>query len=995
MKRRISPGAGLVILGAICISQAVFAQPVLTRVVSRMGAYDVALPQTGAGGIECRSVSAGLSIVVSFDRAVNGGTAAVSAGTATVGAPTFNGNAMTVPLTGVANPQAITLTLSNVTDTLGGTLASQDIFFRVIEGDVNGSGTVTVSDVNLVKYAYGAVNKSTFRSDLTHDGTIGASDLALVKARVNTGVGGAAVNTPPTISDIADQSTAGGVAMTPVTFTIGDGESDPATLNVTATSSDTTLVPNANISITGADANRTIAITPALDGNGQPRTGTATITVTVSDGLMSTNDTFLLAVGSPSKVYVAVLTAEDSSTVTSGSGSATLIVDPGETQAILRFSYNNLTTNKTAEHIHGPADPGQVGGILFDIDASTPQQDGSYLWTFAQTGNTTVQDIIDALHAGRLYLNIHTSKYPDGEIRGHFQYAAGSITFTPPPPPPPLPSGPPTDQDAARFLIQATFGPAPDDTTDSNQTQHTIAWVKQVGYSAWLDAQLNTPTTSMKSIIENRIVQPNGTAALYTLDGSNITDVFWYLALKSPDQLRQRVALALSEIFVVSKVEETINGEPLGVASYHDTLANDAFGNFRTLLKEVTLHPIMGQYLNMRGNKKQATPTSPPPNENYAREVLQLFSVGLNNLHPDGTLKFDATGLPIPTYDQSTIQNFARVFTGWDAGTAYNYSFWDATLVPPGVNSSTSNRSYYVRPMTVSSGNHDFNSKVLLNGQVSPALSASTTNANNELDLALDNIFNHPNVGPFICRRLIQRLVTSNPTPAYIYRVSEVFRDNGQGVRGDLKAVVRAILTDYEARTTDLLGNEGYGRLKEPILRLSQVIRASHPFSNGTTSPNTQFWRLGSSDSDLLQTPYRSPTVFNFFDPGYAVALQLTNPKNGLKYTQELITPEMQIANENTVINTANLMKRGVVDGGSFVGTSDVRLSLATEQGLAGAAAGDNLVAYLNKTLMAGQMPANMQTTLKAYYSSTSNVATRARGLVYLVAASPQFATQK
>src|SRR5438552_11109089 len=181
MKRRISPGAGLVILGILCICQSVVAQPVVTRVVSRMGAYDVALPQTGAGGIECRSVSAGLSIVVSFDRAVNGGTAAVSAGTATVGAPAFNGNAMTIPLTAVANPQAITLTLSNVTDTVGGTLASQDIFFRAIEGDVNGSGTVTVSDVNLVKYAYGAVSKSTFRSDLTHDGTVGASDLALVK----------------------------------------------------------------------------------------------------------------------------------------------------------------------------------------------------------------------------------------------------------------------------------------------------------------------------------------------------------------------------------------------------------------------------------------------------------------------------------------------------------------------------------------------------------------------------------------------------------------------------------------------------------------------------------------------------------------------------------------------------------------------------------------------------------------------------------------------
>jgi uncharacterized protein (DUF1800 family) len=508
----------------------------------------------------------------------------------------------------------------------------------------------------------------------------------------------------------------------------------------------------------------------------------------------------------------------------------------------------------------------------------------------------------------------------------------------------------------------------------------------------------------MKSIIQARIA---ASSPLYSLDQSNITDVWWYLALKSPDQLRQRIAFAYSEIFVVSKVEEAIAAEPLGVASYHDMLATDAFANFRVLLEDVTLHPIMGQYLNMRGNKKPTSPTFTAPNENYAREVMQLFTIGLNNLHPDGTLKLDATGLPIPTYDQNTIQNFAHIFTGWDVDTTqYSYSFWDTTLVPPALNAT--GKTSYVRPMTVRAGNHSNNTKTLLNGLVITGLTTYTTaTATAELDQALDNIFNHPNVGPFICRRLIQRLVTSNPSPAYIYRCAEVFRDNGQGVRGDMKAVIKAILTDYEARTTDLLGNEGYGRLKEPTLRVAQVIRAFHPLSNGTASPNTQYFRLGSMDTDFLQTPYRSPTVFNFFDPDYTIALNLVNPKLNVNYTANVITPEMQIANENTTINTINLLKKGIVDNTGFVnlsgGSTDVRINLATEQALTLVSTGDNLIAYLNKIMMAGQLPTDMTGTLKTYYSSIAapvnstdtNAQKRARGLVYLIAASPQFAIQK
>lgn len=974
------------------------AAPNIQRVVSRVnhGAtpYDIPMPQTGAGGIECRaiaSVAAGsvaTTIVVSFDATITSGSAAVTAGAATAAAPTFSGSDMLIPLKNIANAQTVTLTLSNVTDDQGNTLPSATVFFRVLEGDVNGSGSVTVSDINLAKYRQGSVlSYATFRDDVDLNGSIAAADTTLVKARINTSVGGPAVNTPPTISNIPDQSTPAGTAVTPIAFTINDGESAPNTLYVSATSSDNTLIPPANISITGTTSARTLNIMPAATG-----TGTATITVTVSDGVLVTTDTFVLTVGGANKLYVAVMGPEDGNTKTPGTGSATLLVDANETQGVLRFNYSNMTSNKVGSHIHGPADPGQVGQIIFDIDMATPQADGSYLWTFQQSGNTSVQDIRDALHAGRFYINIHSAIYPAGELRGHFNFAAGSTTFTPPPPPPALPGGPPTDQDAARFLTQATFGLVPDDTIDPSQTNHTIAAVKQMGYDAWLNNQFSTPATSMKSIIETRIAAPD---LNYVLSGSNITDVWWYLALKSPDQLRQRIAYAYSETFVVSKVDETINSEPIGLASYHDMLANDAFGNFRTLLKDVTLHPIMGWYLNMLGNKKPVSPNFTPPNENYAREVLQLFTIGLNQTHPDGTLKLDTSGLPIPTYDQTTITNFAQVFTGWsNTGPVYPYTFWDTTLTPPGLNSTLYTR--YVNPMVVTASNHSNANKTLLNGFVITGLPSYTaTTANAELDSALDNIFNHPNVGPFICRRLIQHLVTSNPSPAYVYRVSEVFRDNGQGVRGDMKAVIRAILMDYEARTTDLLGNEGYGRLKEPLLRASQVIRAFHPYSNGTTTPNKQYFSLASTDTEFLQTPYRAGSVFNFFDPDYIVSLTLVNTKLNVPYIESIRSPVMEITNENSAINYANFMKKGLIDGSGFSSSSDVRLLLTNENTLAAAASSTNLINYLDKVMMAGMTSTNTRTLLNTYYLSTTDATKRARGLIYLIATSPQFQVQK
>jgi uncharacterized protein (DUF1800 family) len=953
---------------------AALAQPAVTSVLSRMshGAlnFDLPLPQSGPGGIECRSLANGLTVVVSFDRTVTAGTAAVSAGAATVnGQPTFSGQTMHIPLTGVANAQQVTLTLTDVADNLGGTLASATVSFRVLEGDVNANGAVSVADLNLAKARMGQpVNYGSYRADVTADGAVSINDVNLVKARVNTTVtGGPTPNSPPTITDITNQATAAGAAMSPVQFTVGDAESGPENLYVSATCSNLTLVPQNSITVGGAGAARNLSLTPSAT-----QVGIATISVSVSDGLATTIDTFQIAVSGPEKLYLTTLRPENPSVLTPASGTAILLVNGTETAATLRVTYSNLTTNRVAWHIHGPADPGENGGILFDIDTAAQAQDGSYAWTFTPVGGGIgVPEIVAAIKAGRTYLNIHTAKFPAGEIRGHFQLAAGSQTFTPPPPPPPLPTDPPTDQDAARLLIQATFGPTSDD----------IEMVKTMGYDAWLEQQFAQPTTPMLDIVKARVAEQVSPAN--ALSGQRITDAWWRIALTGNDQLRQRVAMAYSEIFVVSKVEESIDGQPAGLCSYHDMLANRAFDNFRDLLRDVTLHPVMGQYLNMRGNRKPVSPNFTPPNENYAREVQQLFSVGLNLLHPDGTLKLGADGLPIPTYSQDTIESFAHVFTGWDLNqTAVVIPYWDGTQM-------LNNNSLYINPMVVTASRHSNNAKTLLNYpgakyQIPANASQTAASSNAELEFALDNIFNHPNVGPFIARRLIQRLVCSNPSPGYVYRVAQVFNDNGSGVRGDMKAVVKTLLTDYEARTTDTLGNLGWGKLKEPILRVSQVVRALHPSSNAATP----VWRLPQMDADMGQTVYRSPTVFNFFEPDYVYP--------GTIAQAGLSSPEFQIVTENTTILTANVMKRGIVDNAVFGpsgGVSDVRINLATEAALAPTP--DALLDHLNRILMAGQMPQNMRDRIKTYMLTTADNARRARGAVYLIATSPQFATQK
>ena len=945
----------LAILFSTCLTPRTMAQasPQMQRAVSRRlhssVPYDIPLPQTGGGGIECRQLANGVTLVLTFDIPIASANAAVTAGVASVVSTTAASNTLLINLSGVSNAQALTIAVTNIVPTGGGAAGNAIVNFRVLEGDTNGSGMVTAADVATEKFLIGLqVDGSNFRADNNNNGFITAADVALCKLRIALSVpGGSSQNTPPTIATIANQTTLTGIATAGISVTVGDAESDPAMLNVKATSNNQTLLPATGITLGGSGANRTIVLTPAAG-----QTGTANVTLVVSDGLVLTSTTFALTVNNPAvggggnaTLFTAALRPENG-IVSSGSGSAVLQLSADQTYATLHFSYSNLTSPKVSEHIHGPADAGQSAGILFDIDTVTPQADGSYKWVFVQSGNTSVADQVTAVKAGRIYLNIHSAQFPAGEIRGQFAAAQGSQVFVPPPAAPALPAGLPSQQDAARFLRQASYGP----------TMADISYVQQNGYNAWINNQFAQPQTSMFQLLTN---WQNQGQSIYK---DQLWSSWWALTCISPDQLRQRVAFSLNELFVVSMNSSDLDSKLFGLARYYDTLGKDAFGNYRDVLVDMTLNPCMGLYLNMRGNLKANAANGTVPNENYAREIMQLFSVGVNMLQPDGTLKLDANGLPMATYDQNAVVGMARVFTGWD----YYQPGAISDQPVPNVND----------PMTLIPSRHEAGSKAILNGVTIPA----NQDGNVDLQQAIDTLFNHPNIGPFVCRQLIQKLVCSNPSPAYVYRIAQVFANNGNGVRGDMKSIIRAILTDYEARSSSMLLQQGFGKLNEPMLRTAAVMRSFNAYSSGPQ----HMWYCDITDADLGQSAMFAPSVFNYYMPGFIQPGQLAQAG--------LVAPEFQITTETTTITVENWLRNGIYGGFKF---GDIKLNLANEQALSGDPTG--LVDHVALLLCGGNINPQVRQIIINQVSAltTSDTFGRAALAIHLVSISPDAAVQQ
>ncbi len=406
------------------------------------------------------------------------------------------------------------------------------------------------------------------------------------------------------------------------------------------------------------------------------------------------------------QVYLATLRPA-SGAVTTASGDASMIVASDGLSAIINLPrYTGLSGNITNVHIED-----LTGVNLFDLAPASMHADGTWTWNFAFTnGNLTAAQVADMIRTGQVVIRVYTDTNPSGELAGSFGAAAASASFTPPPPPPALPGGAPTDADAARFLTQATFGPT---SITSTTDKTSIAYVKNIGFNAWIDEQFTLPVNTLMSLCPPPTADASGNVQLPTLNYTYWN--WWQRAMTAPDQLRQRLAFALSQILVISTNSTNLDDQPYGVCQYYDILLQDAFGNFKGFLKDITLNPGMGEYLDMLKNSKATSSTN--PNENYAREIMQLFTIGLYQLYPDGTLQLDSRGLPVPTYDQTNITGLARVFTGWtysDAGTNFNAGRVFTVGSLPVSNT---------QPMIVFPSRHEPGAKILLTGvQIGPKI---------------------------------------------------------------------------------------------------------------------------------------------------------------------------------------------------------------------------------------------------------------------------------
>lgn len=497
-------------------------------------------------------------------------------------------------------------------------------------------------------------------------------------------------------------------------------------------------------------------------------------------------------------------------------------------------------------------------------------------------------------------------------------------------------------REAARFLAQATLG----------ATWEEIEQVAAMGPEPWLEQQFERPVGHHRPYLDSR--EQLG----LEVTAEHRRWSWWRQVLEGPDPLRQRVALALSELVVVSDELGTIASTPQGLADYYDTLLDDAFGNYRDVLRDVALHPVMGTYLSHLRNARSGAGRF--PDENFAREIMQLFSIGLFELNPDGTERLDGTGRPVPTYDNDDITELAKVFTGLSFDSPER-DFLEG-------------RPVWTRPMVMYQEFHEPGPKHLLRGRYVPPGQTGMR----DIEDAIDCLFEHPNTGPFVARRLIQRLVTSNPSPAYVERVAAAFADDGGGVRGDMRAVLRAILLDPEARDAPAIGDIHRGRLLESFLRRVHLARAFDAHNLAGTYPIGD----GGATATFGQRPLSSPTVFNFFLPDHRPTGDIADAG--------LVAPEFQIMTTVTAITSANSLRTQIDDAMNGGGPlSEVRLDLTDEIALAPNPAA--LLDRLDLLLMAGSMSGPMRAVLQDAVQRIDDPVDRARTAVFLIAISPEY----
>lgn len=549
------------------------------------------------------------------------------------------------------------------------------------------------------------------------------------------------------------------------------------------------------------------------------------------------------------------------------------------------------------------------------------------------------------------------------------------------------PNMPPTGSDApasreaaARFLTQASFGP----------TDASVQRVMELGYSRWIDEQLALPATSHQSTWETLDAAAKAVNVDSSAGQDGVIHSFWRGAVAGNDQLRQRVAFALSEIFVISMQDANVGDSPRGVANYMDMLASKGFGRYRDLIEAISLHPMMGRYLTSLGNRKADARTGRVPDENYAREIMQLFSIGLLELNADGSVKMNGS-TPAETYTPADIAGLAKVFTGWSWACPVAPTATNSTCFFNGTTNNQSDPDRLFKPMISYPQYHAPEEKRFLSAVI-PVNTAGPAS----LKTALDTLADHPNVGPFIGKQLIQRLVTSNPSGTYVRDVAQVFNSTN----GDMKAVVKAILTHPEARVS----SNTAGKVREPVLRVTAYLRA---FS---ATSDSGYYKVGNTDNpgtQLGQTAMRSPTVFNFYRPGYV-------PPGSNAAAANLAVPELQISHETTAAGYVNYIRDAVSAGlgpnpGAPTNRRDVQPNFSAELALADkptAANPTELVERINSKLMYGTMPAALKTQIATAVGSIAirtntqantdaDKRTRVNAAIFLTLVSPEFQVQK
>ncbi len=607
------------------------------------------------------------------------------------------------------------------------------------------------------------------------------------------------------------------------------------------------------------------------------------------------------------KLLVAYLSPRQGQS-TRGSGMAAVRLAGDHASAIVTVNFSNLNSLTSSVHIETPS-----SATILSIP---PFRYNGQSWLIkANQHYTTDQQVLDALLSGNLRFNVYTEMATSGEIDGAFQVVNGSTVFVQPPSPTAITAlaGDDLDREIVRFLTQATYGARWQDITEMRARIANHSGDRIAAFGEWIDEQFLLPAPSHQAMsvagnLLDKSIDP--TASLYQ---RNRQTAWWTIALNSPDQLRQRMTYALSQIFVISDEEPTLDRMAVGMANYYDMLQSHSFGNFRALLEDVTLHTNMGQYLSHLRNQKSQTSNGvilSSPDENFAREIMQLFSIGLVKLHPDGSLILGSDGLPIPTYNQEDITELSKVFTGWSFSKRASSTNSTTVIDNTDFFLGSSYEEHAIRwshPMKLFPAYHDESPKNFLG----VSIPARTNGGLTDLSDTLNALSSHPNTAPFLCRQLIQRFTTATPSAGYIYRVSTAFQLSG----GNFATTIKSILLDPEARDLQTANTAvGFGKSKEMLIRHTAVLRALNAKS---AIPIALFKNYGYPDSELAkfpagstiarfrdtstalaQRPLGAPSVFNWYRPDFAPAGTLA--QNGF------FSPEFQIINENSIVRGLN-----------------------------------------------------------------------------------------